>query len=907
VPKATRGGRRKPAAKRRKKRPSPRVYAFGAGKAQGRASMRERLGGKGANLAEMSRLGVPVPAGFTITTDVCVEYLGAGRRLPAGLEAEVLEHLGRVERIMKRKFGDPDDPLLVSVRSGARASMPGMMDTILNLGLNDETVEGLARSSGDRRFAFDSYRRFLQMYGDVVLGIELKKFEARLVALKAERGVEHDTGLDARDLERLVGEYRQIVLGETSREFPASPVEQLRGAIAAVFDSWNTQRAATYRRLEGIPDDWGTAVNVQAMVFGNLGADSATGVAFTRDPSTGERRFFGEWLPEAQGEDVVAGIRTGRPLSRRARREADPPSLEEAMPTCYRELRDVARRLEHHYRDMQDLEFTVECGRLWMLQTRSGKRTARAAVVVAVDMVREKLIDREEALLRVEPAQLDQLLHPTLDESAAPPPIGQGLDASPGAASGHVVFTADDAEARAAAGDDAILVRHETSPEDVHGMHAARGVLTAHGGRTSHAAVVARGMGKPCVSGCSELSIDAERGAARIGDVEFAEGDVITVDGSTGRVYKGRVPTVEPEFGAEFRTLMRWADRVRRLRVRTNADTPEDAALARRFGAEGIGLCRTEHMFFQTDRILAVRRMILAESGEERAKALSRLLPMQRGDFVGIFRAMRGLPVTVRLLDPPLHEFLPHSREETADLASDLGEPLAEVERKVAALREFNPMLGHRGCRLGITYPEIYRMQVRAIFEATATCAAEGVRARPEIMIPLVSGFRELARLRALVEETAREVMSESGRRIRFQVGTMIEVPRAALTAGRVAEVADFFSFGTNDLTQMTLALSRDDSGRFLPTYVETGLLPADPFETIDEDGVGALIRIGVRDGRAARPDLKVGICGEHGGDPTSVAFCEREGFDYVSCSPFRVPIARLAAARAALEGARRA
>jgi pyruvate,orthophosphate dikinase len=851
----------------------------------------------------MVRLGVPVPAGFTISTETCNEYYRLGRRLPAGLDREIATHLARVERVMGAGFGGRENPLLVSVRSGARVSMPGMMDTILNLGLNDETAAALARATGNRRFAFDSYRRFVQMYASVVLGIDHGAFEALLAAAKRRRGVAEDTALDADALAALVAQYLDLVRERSGRAFPSRPLEQLRGAIGAVFDSWNTPRAGVYRKLQGIPEDWGTAVTVQAMVFGNLGDDSATGVAFTRDPATGDRHLYGEYLPNAQGEDVVAGIRTPRAIRRRARAEGEAPSLEESMPGPYRDLVRVARFLEGHYRDAQDLEFTIQRGKLWMLQTRNAQRTARAAVKIAVDLVREKKIDRKEALLRIDPRQLDQLLHPTLDASAAPPPIGQGLPASPGAASGKVAFSAEAAEERARAGESVILVRHETSPEDIHGMHAARGILTALGGKTSHAAVVARQMGKCCVAGCAGLEIDAASGVARLGGVEFAEGEVITLDGSTGHVFKGPVPTLAPELGPDFQTLIRWADDVRRLRVRTNADTPADAERAREFGAEGIGLCRTEHMFFQTERILAVRRMILAQSREERAAALAILLPMQRGDFAGIFRAMKGLPVTIRLLDPPLHEFLPHTLEETAALARDLGLPFAEVDRQVRGLHEFNPMLGHRGCRLGVTYPEIYEMQSRAIVEAACDCAAEGIRAAPEIMIPLVADAREFELLRGVVERTAREVLRERGARVRFTVGTMIEVPRAALTADRIAEHADFFSFGTNDLTQMTLALSRDDAGRFLPAYAEAGILPDDPFVTLDTAGVGELIRLGIRAGRSARPDLKVGICGEHGGDPRSIAFCERAGFDYVSCSPYRVPIARLAAAQAVLEG----
>ena len=887
---------------KRRSRPGKKsVYFFGSGRSDGHAGLRDQLGGKGANLAEMTSLGVPVPAGFTISTAVCHDFERKGA-LPKKVRQEVLIQLSRVEKVMGGHFGDRQDPLLVSVRSGARVSMPGMMDSVLNLGLNDQTVEGLAERSGDARFAFDSYRRFIQMYGNVVLDIPLENFERELEARKRARGVERDAELGSADLKRLVKAYKRVVASHIGQSFPESAQEQLWGAIAAVFRSWNTPRAQTYRKLYGIPDDWGTAVNVQAMVFGNLGDDSATGVAFTRDPSTGEKRFFGEYLPKAQGEDVVAGIRTPHPLSRAGRRRGSPSSLEEAMPGCYRQLLRMAQLLERHYRDMQDLEFTIQRGQLWMLQTRAAKRTARAAVKVAVDLVRERRIDRSTALRRVEPESLDQLLHPTLDRSSAPPPIGRGLPASPGAACGRVVFTADAAEKAAQQGEDVILVRPETSAEDIHGMHAAQGILTALGGMTSHAAVVARGMGKCCVTGCPDLLVDAERGVAQLGGVEFYAGDVITLEGSSGFIFKGRVPTVEPELSREFQTLMGWADTARSLKVRANADTPMDAALARSFGAQGIGLCRTEHMFFQPERILAVRRMILADTTEERAAALRQLLPMQRDDFFGILRAMDRLPVTIRLLDPPLHEFLPHTDEEMAGLGRDLELSAEVLRRKIEALREFNPMLGQRGCRLGIVYPEIYEMQARAIFEAACACAAEGMRPRPEIMIPLLVDVEELRILRELVETTAREVMRERGQRIRYTVGTMIEVPRAALTADRVAEVADFFSFGTNDLTQMTLALSRDDAGRFIPTYVDKGILADDPFVTLDEAGVGELIRIGLRGGRRTRPDLKVGLCGEHGGDPRSIRFCHATGLDYVSCSPFRVPIARLAAAQVALE-----
>jgi pyruvate, orthophosphate dikinase len=890
------------ASPKRASRSARRVYFFGDGKADGDASMREILGGKGANLAEMVRLGVPVPAGFTISTEVCGEFYRAKQTLPAGLMDEAVAALARIERVMGGRFGDPREPLLVSVRSGSRVSMPGMMDTVLNLGLNDDTVEGLAQQTEDRRFAFDCYRRFVQMYGDVVLGVERDRFEEALSERKRLRGAELDTQLDGEDLAELVKEFKEITRAHTGRPFPSDPREQLAGAIAAVFRSWNTARAVHYRKLERIPEDWGTAVTVQAMVFGNLGDDSATGVGFTRNPSTGERAFFGEYLPKAQGEDVVAGIRTPHPIAREARGPEDEPSLEEAMPACYKELRRVAALLERHYRDMQDLEFTVQRGVLWMLQTRSGKRTARSALKIAVDMVREKLIDRDTALRRIKPEQLDQLLHPSLDRSGGVKAVARGLAASPGAAGGGIVFSADAAEARAARGEAVILVRRETSPEDIHGMHAARGILTALGGMTSHAAVVARGMGKCCVSGCGALQIDAARGIARIGGVEVREGDWITLDGGTGEIFIGVIPTREAELGGDFETLMKWADAIRKLQVRTNADTPEDAAAARRFGAEGIGLCRTEHMFFQADRLLEVRRMILADTAEERAQALEKILPMQRGDFEGIFEVMGGLPVTVRLLDPPLHEFLPHAGDDLGGLAKSLGIAESELARKVDSQREANPMLGHRGCRLGITYPEIYAVQVRAVLEAACACAERGVKSQPEIMIPLVADEKELRILRELIDQTAETVFAERKRRVRYTVGTMMEVPRAVLRAGPIAEVTEFFSFGTNDLTQMTLALSRDDAGRFIGTYVERGVFPADPFVTLDVAGVGELIRLGVRAGREVRPKLKIGICGEHGGDAASVRFCAGIGLDYVSCSPYRVPIARLAAAQAMLE-----
>jgi pyruvate,orthophosphate dikinase len=867
--------------------------------------MKEVLGGKGANLAEMTRLGLPVPPGFTISTEVCAEFEAAGGRVPRDLEPEVAKALTGIEKTMGMGFGDPERPLLVSVRSGARVSMPGMMDTVLNLGLNDRTVQSLA-GLDDARFALDSYRRFLQMYGDVVLGVPHERFENRLTSLKQRRQTHLDTTLSADDWRGLVREYLALVEQHTGRPFPQDPWEQLWGAIAAVFRSWKTPRAVTYRKLNGIPEEWGTAVNVQAMVFGNMGDDCATGVAFTRDPSTGAKVFYGEYLKNAQGEDVVAGIRTPQPLNRESRspEQVPLPTLEDEMPRAYRELLRIRKILESHYRDMQDVEFTIQGGKLWMLQTRAGKRTARAAVKIAVDMAREGLITREQALGRVDAGSLEQLLHPTLDPEAPRRVIAKGLPASPGAACGTVVFSADDAEVKAKAGEKVVLVRIETSPEDIHGMHAAEGILTARGGMTSHAAVVARGMGKCCVAGCGSLQISYERGEFRVGDAVVRAGDELTIDGSTGEVILGRVATVTPELGSEFAELMRWADAARRLEVRTNADTPHDAKVAREFGAEGIGLCRTEHMFFEEERILAVREMILATDEAQRGRALAKLLPMQRGDFVGIFRAMEGLPVTIRLLDPPLHEFLPHEEVGIREVATALGDDFAAVRARIEERSEFNPMLGHRGCRLGITFPEIYRMQVRAITEAACQVAESGVKVRPEIMIPLVAHVGELARLRKLAEEEIARVLAESpGARVKITIGTMIEVPRASLVADEIAEHADFFSFGTNDLTQMTYALSRDDSQKFLPEYIETGILVDDPFVSIDVEGLGQLIRLGVERGRRTRPTLKVGICGEHGGDPKSVRFCDEAGLDYVSCSPFRVPVARLAAAQAAIAG----
>ncbi|RMF24290.1 MAG: pyruvate, phosphate dikinase, partial [Deltaproteobacteria bacterium] len=878
------------------------------------------LGGKGANLAEMAGLGLPVPPGFTITTEVCGLYDPKKGTYPSGLDAQVETALAKLESIMGKRFGDPADPLLVSVRSGARVSMPGMMDTVLNLGLNDDTVEGLAAASGNERFAWDSYRRFIQMYGDVVLGLkpesakEADPFEDLIERKKKARGIELDTDLTVDDLRELASEFKELVRKHTGRVFPLDPREQLWGAIGAVFGSWDNERAIAYRKMHRIPESWGTAVNVQAMVFGNMGPDSATGVAFTRDPATGEKRFFGEFLVNAQGEDVVAGIRTPQQITREAsrawakergvseRERAERyPSLEEVLPECYRALAGVAAKLERHYRDMQDLEFTIERGRLWMLQTRNGKRTAAAAVRIAVDMVKERRISQAEAVARVDPEQIDQLLHPSIDPKASKTVLAKGLGASPGAASGRVVFTPEEAVKAAEQGEAVVLVRIETSPEDFSGMVAARGILTARGGRTSHAAVVARGIGKPCVAGCEALHIDYSAGTMRAGDRVVHAGDAITIDGTTGEVLLGQVPTVEPKLSGQFATLMKWADKIRRLGVRTNADTPRDSEVARRFGAEGIGLCRTEHMFFEGDRIDAVREMILASSREARERALAKLLPYQRDDFAGIFRAMAGLPVTIRLLDPPLHEFLPTAREEYEAVAAKAGIPVEQLEAAGEKLREFNPMLGHRGCRLAITYPEIYAMQTRAIIEAALDVAAERVKVLPEIMIPLVATAAELERLRALVVETAEQVFAERKRRIDYKVGTMIEVPRAALTADEVAEHADFFSFGTNDLTQMGFGLSRDDSGRFLPAYVADGVLPDDPFQTLDTTGVGQLMEIAVTKGRGVKRNLKLGICGEHGGDPRSVAFCHRLGLDYVSCSPYRVPVARLAAAHAAL------
>jgi len=882
------------------------VYRFGGGKAEGRADLRNLLGGKGAGLAEMSNLGLPVPPGFTITTEVCTHFYASGRSYPAELKAQVEQGLKHIETTVGAKFGDAANPLLVSVRSGARVSMPGMMDTVLNLGLNDVTVEGLAKRSSDARFAYDSYRRFIQMYGNVVLGVEHHHFEELLELHKEDRGFTLDTELTAEDWKKLVQAYKAKVRDELGKPFPQEPAEQLWGAIAAVFGSWNTQRALTYRKLHKIPEDWGTAVNVQAMVFGNMGEDCATGVAFTRNPSTGANEFYGEYLVNAQGEDVVAGIRTPQHLSiaGKTANKSTLPAMEESMPRLFAELDQVRRKLEGHYRDMQDIEFTVQQGRLWMLQTRSGKRTAAAALKIAVDMVGEGVIDRREAIRRVDPGSLDQLLHPTLDPKAPRQVIARGLPASPGAAGGRAAFSADEAEHRASKGDRVILVRVETSPEDIHGMHAAAGILTARGGMTSHAAVVARGMGRPCVSGASDLRIDPQARTMTVRGTTVKDGDLITIDGGTGEVMLGEVPTVQPDLSGDFATLMQWADEVRKLKVRTNAETPADARTARRFGAEGIGLCRTEHMFFDNGRIVAMREMIMAEDTAGRRTALAKILPMQRNDFVELFRIMRGLPVTIRLLDPPLHEFLPHSAAEMAEVAKAAGVDVETVRHRAAMLKEANPMLGHRGCRLGITFPEIYEMQVRAIFEAAAAVHKEsGETAEPEVMIPLVAWSREFAILKELVDRIAGEVATTAGFKTPYLVGTMIELPRAALRADHIAEHAEFFSFGTNDLTQTTYGISRDDAGRFLVAYERAGILQQDPFVSLDVAGVGELVRIAAQRGRKTRPALKLGICGEHGGDPASIRFCAEVGLDYVSCSPYRVPIARLAAAQAALVG----
>ncbi|MCW8834775.1 MAG: pyruvate, phosphate dikinase [Rhodospirillales bacterium] len=875
------------------------VYTFGAGKADGSATMKELLGGKGANLAEMSSLGLPVPPGFTITTEVCTAYYDNDRQYPDDLKSQVETAISAVEAEVGAKFGDAANPLLVSVRSGARASMPGMMDTVLNLGLNDETAQGLVAKSGDERFVYDSYRRFIQMYSDVVLGVDHHHFEELLELHKEDKDFELDTDLGADDWKTLVEQYKAKVNEQLGRPFPLDPQEQLWGAIGAVFGSWMNQRAITYRRLHDIPADWGTAVNVQAMVFGNMGDDCATGVAFTRNPSTGDNHFYGEYLVNAQGEDVVAGIRTPQPLTiyERELGGSDLPSMEEVMPSLYKELAVVRDRLEAHYTDMQDMEFTIQGGKLWMLQTRSGKRTAKAALKMAVDMCEEGLIDRNEAVRRIDPAHLDQLLHPMIDPNADKTVLGRGLPASPGAACGKVVFNAEDAEEWSKRGEKVILVRIETSPEDIGGMHVAQGILTTRGGMTSHAAVVARGMGTPCVSGAGTISVDYKTKTMKALGKVIAEGDVISVDGTSGEILLGEVPMIQPELTGEFGKLMVWVDEIRTMKVRANAETPTDAQTARDFGAEGIGLCRTEHMFFDPARIIHIREMIVATEEAGRRAALEKLLPYQREDFISLFRIMEGLPVTIRLLDPPLHEFLPHTEADMVEVAKAAGTDVETIRRHAEELHEFNPMLGHRGCRLGVTYPEIYEMQARAIFEA----AAEVGGVTPEVMIPLVAVKEEFERLKAMIDRVADEVKKDKRAAFDYLVGTMIELPRAALRAGEIAEGAEFFSFGTNDLTQTTYGLSRDDAGRFLQIYQEMGVIERDPFVSLDQDGVGELVKIAVERGRATRPDIKLGICGEHGGDPASVHFFNRAGLDYVSCSPFRVPIARLAAAQAAL------
>ncbi|CAN7477490.1 pyruvate, phosphate dikinase [Bradyrhizobium sp. LjRoot220] len=880
------------------------VYTFGDGKAEGKAGLRDLLGGKGANLAEMANLGLPVPPGFTIPTSVCTYFYAHDKSYPPALKAQVEKALEHVGKLTGKSFGDSSNPLLVSVRSGGRASMPGMMDTVLNLGLNDQTVEALAELSGDRRFAYDSYRRFITMYSDVVLGFEHHHFEDILDTFKDGQGYTLDTDLTGDDWVELVGRYKDAVARETGADFPQDPHAQLWGAIGAVFSSWMNTRAVTYRRLHDIPESWGTAVNVQAMVFGNMGETSATGVAFTRNPSTGESKLYGEFLINAQGEDVVAGIRTPQDITEFARQESgsDKPSMETAMPDAFKELTRIYTLLEKHYRDMQDMEFTVEQGKLWMLQTRGGKRTAKAALRIAVELANEGLISKKDAVMRIDPASLDQLLHPTIDPSAKRDVIATGLPASPGAASGEIVFSSDEAAKLQADGRKVILVRVETSPEDIHGMHAAEGILTTRGGMTSHAAVVARGMGKPCVSGCGTIRVDYGRGTMSIGTRTFKTGDVITIDGSVGQVLAGRMPMIEPKLSGEFGTLMGWADAVRKLGVRVNADTPEDARTAIKFGGEGIGLCRTEHMFFEETRIRTVREMILSEDEQSRRAALSKLLPMQRADFVELFEIMKGLPVTIRLLDPPLHEFLPHTQAEIEEVARAMNTDPRKLADRARDLAEFNPMLGFRGCRLAIAYPEIAEMQARAIFEAAVeaekrTSKAVGL----EVMVPLIATKAEFDLVKARIDITAQSVMKETGKKLAYQVGTMIELPRACLMAGDIANTAEFFSFGTNDLTQTTYGISRDDAASFLGTYVAKGILEIDPFISVDRDGVGELVKIGVARGRKTRPDLKVGICGEHGGDPASVAFCHEIGLDYVSCSPYRVPIARLAAAQAAL------
>ncbi|MFH1868588.1 MAG: pyruvate, phosphate dikinase [Candidatus Omnitrophota bacterium] len=868
------------------------VYFFGGGKTEGDASMKNLLGGKGSNLAEMTNLGIPVPPGFTITTETCIHFYENNQQYPKGLMEQIEQNLKKLESVMNKGFGDKADPMLISVRSGARVSMPGMMDTVLNLGLNDETVKGLIEKSNNERFAYDAYRRFCQMFGNVVLGVEHHDFEHILEESKKRKKVKLDTELDAKDLKHIVEEYKKLIKRKKGFSFPEDPMKQLKMAIDAVFSSWNNQRAFTYRNLNNIPHNWGTAVNVQVMVFGNLGEDSGTGVAFTRDPGNGEKKFYGEYLMNAQGEDVVAGIRTPHPID----------DLRKEIPEIYQELTTIYKKLELHYKDMQDLEFTMENDKLYLLQTRSGKRTAQAAIKIAVDMVKENLITKEEAVLRVQPEQLDQLLHPMIDPKAKVTAIAKGLPASPGAAVGKVVFTADKAIQMREKKEDVVLVRLETSPEDVGGMDASKGILTARGGMTSHAAVVGRGMGKCCVVGCGDITVYAKDKYFVAKGKKIKEGDYITLNGNTGDVILGKVDLIEPQVTGSFKTLMEWADSVRKLKVRTNADTPHDSKVALDFGAEGIGLCRTEHMFFGADRIPLVREMILSEEKPQREKALAKLMPLQKKDFKGIFQAMKGLPVTIRLLDPPLHEFLPHTEKEILDMAKQMKISRKKIYEILQNLHELNPMLGHRGCRLGITFPEIYRMQVRAIMEAACELTKKGQKIIPEIMIPLVGHVNELIFTKKHAKEVAEEVIKKNNVKISYLIGTMIEVPRAAITADEIAKEAEFFSFGTNDLTQMGFGFSRDDIGKFLPDYIKCGILESDPFATLDQKGIGELVKIAVRKGRSARPGLKIGICGEHGGDPSSVEFCHKVGLDYVSCSPFRVPIARLAAAHAALK-----
>ena len=877
------------------------VYNFSKTPKKGKAELKNLLGGKGANLAEMIKIGLPVPPGFTISTEACNEFYKRNKKNPLGLDKQVKLAIQQVEKKIGKKFGDKKNPLLVSVRSGARVSMPGMMDTVLNLGLNDETVLGLAEKTKNSTFAYDSYRRFIQMYSNVVLNIDHHNFEDLIENYKLTKGVILDTDLDAEDWKKLIKDFRDVIKKEINKDFPQNVHEQLWGAIGAVFQSWKNQRAKTYRKLNNIPEEWGTAVNVQSMVFGNMGDDCATGVAFTRNPSTGEKSFYGEYLINAQGEDVVAGIRTPQNITKKARLDAksDALSMEETMPKVYGQLVKIYKKLEKHYKDMQDIEFTVENKKLWMLQTRSGKRTAKAAIKIAVDMVKEKLIKKEEALLRIDPKMLDTLLHPTLDPKAQKDIIAKGLPASPGAASGKITFSADDAEALKTQNQKTILVRLETSPEDIHGMNAAEGILTCRGGMTSHAAVVARGMGKPCVSGSGNIQIDYQNKEFKVNDRVFKEGDIITIDGSCGEVMSGEVKTIKPDISGDFSKIMSWADSIRTMRVRTNSETPLDTKVAREFGAEGIGLCRTEHMFFDEERILYVRQMILSKSKEDRCKALDKILPFQKNDFREIFSIMKGLPVTIRLLDPPLHEFLPKSEKEISTVASSLGISEKEIRDRISDLHEENPMLGHRGCRLAISYPEIYQMQCEAIFEALIECKKNKIKVMPEIMIPLVATGQELEILRALVDSKAKEVSKKYSQKLEYIVGTMIELPRAALNAKDISKHADFFSFGTNDLTQTTLGISRDDSGKFLEDYVDNNIFKIDPFVSIDEKGVGQLVEIACNNAKKIKPKIKLGICGEHGGDPDSITFCQKVGLNYVSCSPYRVPIARLSSAQA--------